>query len=308
MTIAPSQISLPRGKEPTYAPPRTRDGRRVQDEVRKNTQPPARSRRQSTTPYQSPAYTQPPKKPQRAIRPTPDLFRDGSTPYVPGYTTRQESELQNLTDTMAAVVERPSFACDECGKPCKSKSDLKLVTPSLRLTLINPLTHLCSHHRVIHDPDKMNRHKCQLCDAAFLYPKDLKRHCDAKHSKIEHACADCDKVYKRRDHLERHMKTPGHIATAGAVSLVPASPISPATSTNAYDESIIGGASPPDSQTRNQSYGYAAQLHTFNQRSLSRLNPSLLHSSPFSSASFTTGSIDDTFTVSKPNSFWSEEF
>lgn len=179
---------------------------------------------------------------------------------------------------------------------------------------INPLTHPYSHHKVIHDPNKKNRHKCQLCDAAFLYPKDLVRHVAAKHGQVQavqavkHACADCDKVYKRKDHLKRHMETLGHIATAGAVLLIPVSPMSPSPSTNAYDDSSILDALPHDGQTPNQSYGYAAQLRTFNQQSLSHLDPSLPQPSPFSLPSFTSGSIDDTFTVSEPNSFWSAEF
>lgn len=156
----------------------------------------------------------------------------------------------------------------------------------------------------------MNRHKCRLCNSAFLYPKDLGRHIAAKHSQVQvvqHACADCDKVYKRKDHLDRHTKRQGHVAATGPPSLIPLSHMSPATSTNAHDESSVVGVSPPDSQTPNRSYGYLGQLHSFNQQSLSDLDPNLLQPSPFSATSITTGSIDDTFTVSDVNSFWSEE-
>jgi len=169
------------------------------------------------------------------------------------------------------------------------------------------LTHVYSHHRVTHDPEKMSRHKCQFCDSAFRYPKDVERHNDAKHRKARHACADCHRVYGRRDHLNRHTKRKGHVAAARATSLVPVSPISPSPSTNAYDESSIVDASPSATQTPSESYDYAAQYYPSVEQSRSHLDPSLLQPSLFSVTSFTTGSIEDTFTVSEVNSFWSEE-
>ncbi len=87
---------------------------------------------------------------------------------------------------------------------------------------------------------------------------------------------------------------------------MPISPMSPSISTNAYEDGSIVDGSHPDIQTPSQFYGYAAQFHSVNQQSLSHLDPSLQQPSPFS-ASFTTGSIDDTFTVSEDNSFWSED-
>lgn len=169
------------------------------------------------------------------------------------------------------------------------------------------LTHIYSHHRVTHDPEKMNRHKCRVCDSGFRYPKDVERHNAAKHSKARHSCADCHKVYKRRDHLDRHTKLKGHVAAARATSLIPVSPVSPSPSTNTHDDSSTFDVSPMETQTPSRSYGYAAQSFSSGQQPLSHLDPSLLQLSPFSAASFTTGSIEDTFTVSESDSFWSEE-
>jgi hypothetical protein len=170
------------------------------------------------------------------------------------------------------------------------------------------LTHSCSHHKVTHDPEKMTRHKCQVCDSGFRYPKDLERHHASVHDKVQYPCADCHTVFYRRDHLDRHMKSQGHIAASGARSLPPVSlPMSPATSTNAYEESSFVDASPSASRPPIQSYGYSARQTSLNQQSLSRLDPTLPQPSLFSSASFTTGSINDTFTVSEDNSFWSNE-
>ena len=118
---------------------------------------------------------------------------------------------------------------------------------------------------------------------------------------------DCHMVYGRRDHLKRHTERKGHVAAARATPLVPVSPISPSLSTNAYDESSVVDASPSETQTSSRSYGYAAQSRSFGQQPLSHLVPSLLQPSPFSAASLTTGSIEDTFTVSEVDSFWSEE-
>ena len=169
------------------------------------------------------------------------------------------------------------------------------------------LTHVYSHHRVTHDPEKMSRHKCRFCDSAFRYPKDVERHNDAKHRKARHACADCHRLYGRRDHLNRHTKRKGHVAAAGATPLIPASHTSPSPSTNAYDENSISDVSPLETQTQSRSYGYAAQSFSSGQQPVSHLDPSPLQPSPFSAASFTTGSIEDTFTVSEVDSFWSEE-
>jgi hypothetical protein len=89
--------------------------------------------------------------------------------------------------------------------------------------------------------------------------------------------------------------------------LTPLSPISPASSTNVHDEGSIVGVSPPYVRTSSQSYGFGVRFLSFNQQSFTHSDPNLLRPSPFSSASFTTGSIDDTFTVSEGGSFWSEE-
>ena len=169
------------------------------------------------------------------------------------------------------------------------------------------LTYRHSHHRVTHDPEKMSRHKCHACDSAFRYPKDLERHNDAKHRNPRHACADCHRVYGRRDHLDRHMMTRGHSAASRVQSLIAGSPVSPATGMHTYDKSSIVDLSPLDGQPSSQPYGYAAQLSSLNQRSLSHLDPSLLQAPPISSASLTARSIDDTFTVSSEvESFWSD--
>ena len=172
---------------------------------------------------------------------------------------------------------------------------------------MKPLTHIHRHHKITHDTEKTRKHKCPDCESRFRYPKDVERHHGSIHSAAQYFCADCRKEFKRRDHLDRHMGSKGHVATVGATSLMRLSPMGPSTSTNAYDKSSIVDGSHPDSQAPSRSYGYAAQLRSFDQQSLSRLDPFLQQPSPFKSTSFTTGSIDDTFTVSEDNSFWSDQ-
>jgi hypothetical protein len=52
------------------------------------------------------------------------VFHDSSTPYVPGAIVRGNDHLQELTDVLTAVAERPTFACNDCNKNCKTKSAL----------------------------------------------------------------------------------------------------------------------------------------------------------------------------------------
>ena len=124
-TIAPSQTTLRHEKDRHDAYLQTRNTTGMVIEVDQDTQPGISSQPQMPTRYQDYVYPQPLSEFRMTIQSTTDTLRDDSTPYVAGYVTGREVELQRKTDVLTAVVERPSFACDICPKKCKSRSDLR---------------------------------------------------------------------------------------------------------------------------------------------------------------------------------------
>lgn len=47
---------------------------------------------------------------------------------------------------------------------------------------------------------------CTTCGKKFLVKTDLKQH-EEKHSNVFHKCRNCDKIFKFKSHLFRHMRT-----------------------------------------------------------------------------------------------------
>ena len=76
----------------------------------------------------------------------------------------------------------------------------------------------------------------------------------------------------------------------------------------ASDRSANTAASRVDSLMPLRSYGFGAQLLSYNGQSTSSLDLSLLQAPLIFSASLTTGSVDDNFTASGVETFWSEDF
>jgi hypothetical protein len=71
-------------------------------------------------------------------------------------------------------------------------------------------------HELVQNP----RVRCNDCPSSFRYPKDLRRHRDARHSEVVlHACKVCDKVYKRKDNLNRHIIHTSHVAAPASTSV-----------------------------------------------------------------------------------------
>jgi hypothetical protein len=121
----PSQIVSRYEQQQAPAYIQQRDICKTRSTVGENSQPTTERQRHILAPHQTYADTQPPGEPLGAIQPAFYAFRDGSTPYVPGHTARREDELQHMTDVMTTVIERLCFACDECRKKFKSRSDLR---------------------------------------------------------------------------------------------------------------------------------------------------------------------------------------
>ena len=83
------------------------------------------SKRHISARYQKRAHIHTPSHPPTAIQPAMVAFRDDPMLYVPGHGARREDDLQYMTDVMTTVIERPCFACDECDKDFKTRSDLR---------------------------------------------------------------------------------------------------------------------------------------------------------------------------------------
>jgi hypothetical protein len=98
-----------------------------------------------------------------------------------------------------------------------------------------------------HDLTRSSRFQCDDCPSSFRYPKDLRRHRDARHSEVGfHACKECGKVYKRKDHLYRHTKQTGHVAASASTFISTSSdhtglPASP-TMCSAFAASVSSGS------------------------------------------------------------------
>ena len=117
-----------------------------------------------------------------------------------------------------------------------------------------------------------------------------------------HACKDCDKVYKRKDHLDRHTKQKGHTVFSQTAASRLRSPLSPASSTQTIDRRSGTPISPPGSRIPSPPSDPGVQLFARNEQTIPPQDPSRLQALPFSLNSYLTGSTDDSFTVSDVDS------
>jgi hypothetical protein len=105
-------------------------------------------------------------------------------------------------------------------------------------------------------------------------------------------------VYKRKDHLDRHTKQKGHIASSQSALSLPTSPINPTMSTRTIDRRSRVGISLPDNRTSSPSHRFGTQILVRNEQAMPLQDPSRLQVLPVSSRTLFTKSTDDTFTIS----------
>jgi transposase-like protein len=157
---------------------------------------------------------------QQNINPFPDQSR----PYVLGDGTQRKLQMfRRRTEKLVAVADRghvadPEYICKTCKKQLSGKSSLRYVNEAVleEWCRAGPRLTRFSHHVLIHDPSKTDRHLCPQCGKGFMYPKDRKRHFRTVHKATagaaRFACRDCGRTYARKDGRQRHLDHKGHTA------------------------------------------------------------------------------------------------
>ena len=109
---------------------------------------------------------------------------------VPELNTANTVE-SNSNASGSSHLSLPHVVCEHCGKFCKDQ------------------VALMHHYYRVHRNNIENLPKlfvCKLCPQQFCQLNKLERHMQS-HSKLKiHKCLQCDKSFKRRDHLNDHVK------------------------------------------------------------------------------------------------------
>lgn len=108
-------------------------------------------------------------------------------PYSCSYCKKKFSGLQNFKRHEKKHRNEKKFICNECGFQFLTKTELK-------------------RHGVTHT--NIKSFSCQICFRKFTFKRTLMRHTkihDANLTKLK--CLNCDSTFKRKDNLERHVKT-----------------------------------------------------------------------------------------------------
>ncbi|XP_055374802.1 zinc finger protein 98-like [Condylostylus longicornis] len=108
-----------------------------------------------------------------------------------------------------------NYECSECEKKFKTKSDLRIHfqihTGERRYVcdICNKAYRAHSHmknHRYTHFEKQL---ECQICKQKYISPATLKTHIKTIHEMTtpQHECVQCHKKFKRKHHLQVHLKT-----------------------------------------------------------------------------------------------------
>ena len=82
-----------------------------------------------------------------------------------------------------------SFPCDKCKKTYKHKNSLAI------------------HIDIAHNIDKSKTFNCTKCGKSFTHEKILRRHELKTHIVGELDCSLCDRMFKKKSTLEKHLST-----------------------------------------------------------------------------------------------------
>lgn len=108
-------------------------------------------------------------------------------PYLCSFCDKKFSGLQNFKRHQKKHRNEKNFVCNECGYGFLTNIELK-------------------RHSVVHT--NIKSFVCSICSNRFAFKRTLMRHIaihDKNLSRIK--CPHCDSTFKRKDNLERHVKT-----------------------------------------------------------------------------------------------------
>jgi len=114
----------------------------------------------------------------------------------------------------SSVIKSGIYSCKNCLKAFDSGFSLQVHTCSgfqcnaCALTFHTEATYT-AHLRVEHEVASTRTYACDECEREFSAPSSLQYHRDSVHKMVEYKCTakDCDKTFKVRNLLTRHLKT-----------------------------------------------------------------------------------------------------
>ena len=105
---------------------------------------------------------------------------------------------------------RCEIQCNLCDKTLKSKEYLEKHIESTHRVQMNVVKTKEGHIGLFESTELQNNLKCTQCDFVATYPVKLKRHMikhNPKPEKVEEKCPKCDKTFKCKSELNRHIPT-----------------------------------------------------------------------------------------------------
>ncbi|XP_037935839.1 zinc finger protein 239-like isoform X2 [Teleopsis dalmanni] len=126
---------------------------------------------------------------------------------------RRKSNTATTTTTTSPINDK-KYKCSECDKRFSHESNLKRhkLNHEIRckicsLNFSSP-DNLTDHIQATHNATKLLN--CENCDEIFTRDDQLKEHYKTKHKEKTHKCDKCNKTFRTKPFLQRHLATHGN--------------------------------------------------------------------------------------------------